>query len=126
VGEVILSIDDADVSQVRVDHSFSILFAKGETTGILRLGQEFEIEHQGARTMFHPDRKSALGPVLELYGRRVRHASADEEGHLLVEFEDGTKLSIGPNERYEAWEFTNAQGGRLVACVGGGLAVWSE
>ncbi|MGP4000661.1 DUF6188 family protein [Streptomyces sp. 8N706] len=45
-------------------------------------------------------------------------------GDLVIEFESGMKLTVQPDDDYEAWGLVGPKG-RLVTCMPGGeIAVW--
>jgi hypothetical protein len=47
-----------------------------------------------------------LAPVLALYGQSVAAVDVRDRGVLVIDFEDGAELWIGPDARFESWHLT--------------------
>jgi hypothetical protein len=62
----------------------------------------------------------ALTGLLNLRHRTVVSAVADDDSHIEVTFDDGSKLIAGPDPAYENWELDGPRGLNLVAMPGGG------
>jgi hypothetical protein len=58
--------------------------------------------------------------LLDLRHRTVASAVADDDSHIEITFDDGSKLIAGPDPAYENWELDGPRGLNLVAMPGGG------
>ena len=68
--------------------------------------------------------KSVL-PLQAMIGQAVTEADSSEAvGSLVLHFDDGTLLTIEPDQEYEAWTAAGPSGEKLVCLPGGGLAIW--
>jgi len=59
-----------------------------------------------ANTITHqldPNLRSGLGPFLALYPNTLTKAMMSRRGELRLAFQDGTYLTVPPDEKYEAW-----------------------
>jgi Family of unknown function (DUF6188) len=48
--------------------------------------------------------QASVAPALAVHNQRILSITASSEGHLNIALENGSALSIGPDENYEAWE----------------------
>ncbi|ALC23199.1 hypothetical protein SPRI_4893 [Streptomyces pristinaespiralis] len=48
----------------------------------------------------------SLAPVLALYGQSVTSVDVRDSGALVVDFQDGAGLWVGPDPQYESWHLT--------------------
>jgi hypothetical protein len=104
---------------------------------VLLVGQrrehEFRIENDitvgdGNRSSFsvrfdpynrdHPTREN-LTELAAIIGRSVVHAKAYVTGTLEIVFDDGTVLTVAPEDKYEAWTYTF--GNFILSCPPGGF-----
>jgi Family of unknown function (DUF6188) len=60
-----------------------------------------------------------LCPLLELLGKRVTEAIAEEGGLLRITFSDSLELEVAPSTGYESWNYRYPRSGRA---VGGSVA----
>lgn len=68
-----------------------------------------------------------LAPLLELYDQQVLEASADEDsGQLAIDFTNGVRITVDPDQHVEAWSFLFERGGRIVCTPGGELVIWDS
>ncbi|PKV82658.1 hypothetical protein BX283_0099 [Streptomyces sp. TLI_146] len=99
----------------------------------LRLGEGAEIiveadavmEHGGAGPMrpLVPERQE-VAAALGLFGRVVTGAIAFKDGRLLVEFDQGARLTVAAAADFEAWNITGPDRVRVVCMPGGELVIW--
>ncbi|MEY7972058.1 DUF6188 family protein [Saccharomonospora xinjiangensis] len=97
-------------------------------------GRELDIESD--LLLARPDRRVELSPgvevsegaemLSELISLTVTSAMTEESGELRLKFEEGTMLSIEPDEEFESWTYVAPDGLKIVCMPGGELAVWSE
>jgi hypothetical protein len=112
------------VTRCLVDHAFALQFWSPETEFELRIEGPFTLRQpDGEELSLMPEETPSLGPALRLLRREVSSARAHKDGRLEVLFSDGSSLSVGPDQHYEAWELAGS-GQRLVSTPGGDLAVW--
>jgi Family of unknown function (DUF6188) len=112
------------VTRCLVDHAFGLQFWSPEAEIELRIEGPFTLREAGGEELsLVPEETTSLGPALRLFRREVSSARAHKDGRLEVIFTDGSTLSVGPDQKYEAWELTGS-GQRLVSTPGGDLAVW--
>ena len=134
-GSYELMLSGFSVVYCRVDYAFTLELADalgfapfpGVNRVSIRIGGKFLIETNGVVVSFDPAGPAAgLGPALELGRERsVAQAIIRRTGDLVLTFNEGTVLTVPPDEKYEAWELSGP-GGLLVVCVpGGSLAIWS-
>ena len=50
--------------------------------------------------------RSALAPVIDLFLATVASVSVEGHGTLTLDFTDGEKLTVPPDETYESWELS--------------------
>ncbi|MEU1077227.1 MULTISPECIES: DUF6188 family protein [unclassified Streptomyces] len=110
------------VTQVRVDHQLG-----------LRLGEDAEINVETDAAMDHRDggpttplvpERQEVAAALGLIGRAVTEVTALKDGRLLVEFDQGTRLTVAADADFEAWNITGPDTFRVVCMPGGELAIW--
>jgi len=65
------------------------------------------------------------GPLLLLHRQRVAAFEADTTGALAITFTDGSALRCWPDDRFEAWDLSFADGRTYVCQPGGGVAIWA-
>ena len=125
----ILPIAGCAVSRCCIDHALSIeLWETNRIEATIRIGGEFAFRgNDGRAWQLRPgDDASTLGPALRVFGLKVDHAAAYKDGPLEVAFTDGSGLRVSPDPAFEAWEFADVQGMKIVSLPGGGLAVWDS
>jgi hypothetical protein len=67
----------------------------------------------------------SLTPLFTLRHDRIASAVADRKGWLMVQFDSGAKLEVGPTGMYENWQLSGPQGVLIVGLPSGGEpAVW--
>jgi hypothetical protein len=111
-----LPLAGRQVTQLQIDHRVGLLFEDGAQ---VMIGGEMEL----AGTTLEPEETRTLGPVLDLLHRHCTAAEALPDGTLAVVFDAGVRLTVRPDQQYEAWE-ANGAGWVLVALPGGELAEW--
>ncbi|MFG2471251.1 DUF6188 family protein [Streptomyces canus] len=76
---------------------------------------------------FDPESPHAAASYLVRLARDViTRAEAGENGDFVIEFESGMKLTVRPDEDYEAWGLVGPKGRRVTCMPGGEIAVWGE
>ncbi|MBT2487692.1 hypothetical protein J7E96_03900 [Streptomyces sp. ISL-96] len=119
-----LNLRGQAVTRVCFDAALTVL-----TSGDCELRVETEAILQasaGDHVSFDPESPEVAAPHLV---RLVRDVIAEAEvggvGDLVIEFESGTKLTVLPDEEYEAWGIVGPKGKRVTCMPGGEIAMWS-
>lgn len=125
-----LVVPEGEVTQLRIDFAVTLVVtAEPEDKGFLvRIGGECTLTApDDTTTNLTPEGDpSDLAPVLRLARLGVRRTEAFNDGHLEMEFSDGTRLDVPADDDYEAWTATADNGVRIVSMPGGELAVWAK
>jgi len=89
-------------------------------------GDFFLVDGSGAQHQLSAEGPwEALTPLLALRHDHIASAVADRSGWLVVRFESGAKLAVGPNGQYENWQLMGPNGILIVGLPSGGEpAVW--
>jgi hypothetical protein len=69
--------------------------------------------------------RSALAPVIDLLFVAVAHVSVEGVGTLILDFTDGSTLTVPPHEAYESWELSGDGVPGILVGPGGELG-WTE
>lgn len=87
----------------------------------------FTFEHHGGSVLLSPDTDSdeALHPVRALIGQDIVGATLASTGALNIQFGDGTRIHVEPDDTYEAWNISASDHTLLVCMAGGTLVHWS-
>lgn len=123
-GKWVLPVGAGLVTQLRVDHAFTVVI---ESWIEVRIETAFSCGMAERLVQFEPSDPVALGPLLRLLGVTVTSAEIRKDGRLMLAFADGGVLRVAPHERYEAFTVTGSlppvrRGFSFVALPGGGLA----
>jgi hypothetical protein len=119
-----LNLRGQAVTRVCFDAALTVL-----TSGDCELRVETEAVLQipaGDHVSFDPESPDDAATHLVRLARDViTVADVRTVGDLVIEFESGTKLTVRPDEEYEAWELVGPKGRRVTCMPGGDIAVWS-
>lgn len=116
-----LPLVGSDLSEVKNDRLITLVFVDDQgITAELVLEQAVTIFQSDAPPIqvlstkpgitFNP---LAIEPIMNLIGKKVKQAKAQQSGSLEVEFYDGVKFEIVP-EIYEAWHFQKPAPGTII------------
>jgi hypothetical protein len=88
----------------------------------------FRLDVHGDSFSLSPEeeRDDALQPLRQLVGHTIEEVTADALGALHVIFEGDGRLTVEPDEAYEAWSVSGPGGALVVSTPGGELAVWKS
>jgi Family of unknown function (DUF6188) len=122
------------------------LFAfSGETVGSIRLGGDIKIylgddfltridlwmpftfAQYGQSHIYNPRETTSLAPLLALVGSKIVKAVAEQNGFLVLEFDNGITLAAPSDQsehRWEAWQIVDRHGFHVICAIGGSLAIW--
>ncbi|MEW1685462.1 DUF6188 family protein [Streptomyces sp. NPDC093594] len=119
-----LNLRGQAVTRICFDVALTVL-----TTGDCELRVETEAILQvsaGYHVAFDPESpEAAASHLVRLVRDVIAEAEAGRSGDLVIEFESGTKLTVLPDEEYEAWGIVGPKGKRVTCMPGGEIAVWS-
>ena len=119
-----LNLRGQAVARICFDAALTVLTSgdcelRVETESVLHLST-------GDVVSFDPEFPDAAASHLVRLARDViTEAEVGRSGDLMIEFESGTKLTVRPDEEYEAWGFVGPKGRRVTCLPGGEIAVWS-
>ncbi len=114
----------AVVTQLRFDYGLTI--ALGDDVS-LRIETAFEhMAPQSEPVQLDPETDLArMGSLLLLHRSRITAFSADTSGSLSIAFSDGSGLRCWPDDRFEAWKLSFADGRLYVCQPGGDVSIWA-
>jgi Family of unknown function (DUF6188) len=69
--------------------------------------------------------RSALAPVIDLFLATVADVTVEGHGALTLDFTDGAKLTVPPDEMYESWDLSG-DGVPGILVGPGGQTDWTE
>jgi hypothetical protein len=123
-GKWVLSVGGGTVTQIRIDHAFTLLV---ESWLAIRISTRFTYGPPGDPRWFEPSDAARLAPLLTLHQATVTSAEIQKDGQLTVVFTDGAVLSVLPDDQFEAFTVTGdlppiRREFTFVARPGGGLA----
>ncbi|MFF2382626.1 DUF6188 family protein [Streptomyces sp. NPDC058108] len=119
-----LNLQGQAVTRVCFDVAFTVLTSgdcelRVETEAVLRVPA-------GDDVPFDPESPDVAVPHLARLARDViNEAEVGRAGDLIIEFESGMRLTVRPDEDYEAWGLVGPNGKRVTCMPGGEIAVWS-
>lgn len=114
-----LRLRGATVTRCYIDeHAVGFLLDDPADSNVYLEGS-FAVSLAGRRAEFGvAEGPMEYAPLVSLIGRTVEAARVTHSGELVVEFDDGRRLSAGPDPHYEAWNVTIED--LLVVCIPGG------
>jgi len=122
-----IALADAQVSYIHVDFRLGLDISDG--TGIVRvtIGQICRLKKLGSEVMLNPDDAPSVAPILALFNAKVDAIAIQRTGELTVQFADGERLDVCPNDRYESWEIACEDDEFLIVCQPGGeVSIFQE
>jgi hypothetical protein len=102
---------------------------------LLENGVEFSIEAEfllilptGQHHALNPeaDYGLALAPILGTRRRNVAQGAAFKDGRLVLDIDDGSRIEVPADHKYESWNLTGPGGLMIVSTPGGDLSIWSS
>jgi hypothetical protein len=121
-------LDDHRVTQLLIDlASFRFQTWTMQASAEVRIGVPFTYrEPDGVERRIDPEEPEQLAPLLTLLGRSIDTLVIDRTGELAVDFGEGSRISVRPHPRFQAWEI---QGGGALEGLGyicgpGGGSPW--
>ncbi len=125
-----VAYNDAQVTQVTLDHRLSINILESEDDWLrITIESAFsaQIKPDAPATTIHPENVTAhLGELaVALRFQQLSKCHVASDGTLTVEFRSGLTINVPPDAHYEAWDLEHKQF-KIVAMPGGELAVWDR
>ena len=107
-GRWTLPIGDGTISQISVDHAFSLVV---DSDTVIRFETPFSWFDGTTEHTIDPSQPESLGPLVHLVHQEVSEVSVTEPGsHLAVTLSDGQWLRSSAHDQYEAWTATATWG----------------
>ncbi|MFC4494655.1 DUF6188 family protein [Streptomyces ovatisporus] len=120
----------AHVSRTAFDQQVRISFTACDSGAGRRLDAELVIETDftlsdtaGGRHALEPGSGTALAPVLGLFTATVTGVGVEGRGKLILDFDQGSRLTVAPHPGFESWNLTG-EGVTPVLVGPGGEAHW--
>lgn len=114
------------LTQIRLDFQITLLFESGM---VISLGTVFSFRADGGRmSIIDPEGDRAqIVPVLYLQAQTLSSVKVSD-GHLVIEFTNGSMILSAPHPDYEAWEYFAPEQDpeRVISLPGGELAIWAK
>ena len=116
-GDLSFVAADNLVTQLRIDHRFSIIVG----AGIVIVIEEPFILHLGTGEAIKVPSGEAheVQAALPLFGDRIGRVRATTAGELEIPFESGRRIEAPVNDRYENWQVVFPDGRLWVGTPGG-------
>lgn len=126
-----LPIEGCRVSRLLLDYRFGLGFYEGPAAGPdyeVFIATAFTCSSAGLTERHDPrEGPASFGLAYSLLHAICAEACADENGGLIMRFDNGVSAEVLPHDRYEAWEFVELNPPprlQIIATPGGGLAIW--
>ena len=119
----LLPIGDEFVVGYCIDYSITMRFANDVS---IRIESPFVYTTaNGIEHLIVPEGDPArLAPALVICRLAARQGFAFKDGHLELDFADGSSISVAATEDFEPWELFGPGGLLVVSIPGGDLAIW--
>lgn len=119
----VLPVADQPVVTCCVDYALTFRFGNEVT---LRIEQPFVYRTaEGVEHLIVPEGDPVrMAPALAVCRQVARQGFAFKDGHLGLDFVDGSRVSVPTAEDLEPWELAGPDGLRVVSVPGGDLAIW--
>lgn len=114
------------VTRCALDSAFHLHLQSGHAMYELTLEAPFAYLSSSA-DLHHVSLESnpvEVAPALRLLDATIADARAHKSGGLDIRFTDGSRLSAGSDDTFEAWNLSSAEGLLMVSAPGGKLTIW--
>lgn len=125
MARVDLDLNGRRVQSVLIENSV-VFELSGHSFMMIQSAIRFERGTDAMTLSAEDDTDEALQPIRELVGSTIDEATVDAAGALRVDFSDGTRLDVEPDDAYEAWNVSGPDGALIVCTPGGSLVTWSK
>jgi hypothetical protein len=118
--------NDFELDTLRFDQAVTFVLTTGDERLEIRVEECFRLSGKSdAPSELDPEGDPVkLAPVLGLLRRQISRVDAFDDGHLELEFVDGTLVVVPQSDQYEPWGIVGERGFRIVSVPANGLAVW--
>ncbi|HEY7932267.1 MAG TPA: DUF6188 family protein [Solirubrobacteraceae bacterium] len=118
-----LSLSGWEVSLINLDYGFGLVLESPDEhhrAAHVRIGSSFELTGaDGTRHHVEPGPpQTSVAPALVLHTQRVARAMVSSRGRLEIYFEDLSRIEVGADMHYEAWQISGPDG--FLVCIPGG------
>ena len=113
-GNRALTIEETDLTYIRIDHQARLQFEKIEIV----IGCPFVLTGDGVVHRLDPVARIDLGPLLALYPASLSAAYVSERAALHLDFDSGATVVVPQDAQYEAWQVHDDRGWLLVCLPG--------
>jgi len=111
------------LTRIGIDDSFTLTLCGIDREIILRIDGNGELEQDGIRTDFDPDRApSSVVPLLSLLNRTIDEVELSTDGRLTL-YSQKTRMAVLPSEHAVSWSVHGPDGTRA-SCIAEGRVVW--
>jgi hypothetical protein len=123
-GQWILPVDGQQITRICVDYAAVTLLLVNSVE--VRVQCPFTFTNSdGHEYRLDPENDGlSLAPVLAMMRVNVRDGAAFNDGRLVLNNEDGSRICVSPNDSYEAWMVNGPKGLKVISIPGGDLAIW--
>jgi hypothetical protein len=121
-----VEFDRGQVQRIELDFRLGILFSDSSSSASLHIGQECSLRTKSANRPVVPEVPSTVAAILPYSSAKIIGLMVWRDGQLALEFANGDRLEVCPNDKYEAWELGCSDGFRLICNPGGGVSVFSQ
>jgi hypothetical protein len=112
-----------DVTRVEFDYAIAFLTESG---GQVKIETPFVLigEDQARKVIDPPAPGTSAVDVLRVLRQKIVRADFTDEGHLRLEIGTVMSIEVDPHDSFEAWNFADSRGVKVVCLPGGGVATW--
>jgi hypothetical protein len=121
-----VALSDARLGYIHVD--FRLGLDISDASGIVRVTVEQRcwLRQSDREITLNPDDPSTVAPILKLFNAKVDAVAIRRTGELAVQFADGHRLDVCPNDQYEAWQIACENEFLIVCAPGGSVTIFQE
>ena len=118
-----LGLEGQTIDAISLDFAVTI---RTNAAAVLRIGTGLVIHGPGGSmaTVQADDVGPTSSSLVGILHRTITSAEVDDDGTFRLTLEPELHVEVRPDDDYEAWTYNGADGQKLVALPGGGLAVW--
>ena len=120
-----MTFADPTVTQLRVDHGFTMLLGGGVE---VRIEEAFQLTLGASDAVAVPPGESVweVGAALPLFNRCVSRVEIERGGVLRMVFDEDATIEVPTHPQWENWTIHTPDGGLWVGTPGGGVTVFRE
>jgi len=124
-GEYILSFENLEVTLLQIGFQFTLNFWETDDYFVdIDIDSQFIFMSGSDILEINPEEYPlAIAPVLVVLHQKLESITIMKSGLLNIVFSNQMKISVPPNEMYEAWSVSGPNGFRVICTPGGGLDI---